>query len=151
MDFCPPPFNFTILIRNSVKYNLLTLKLELRDEIGVSSNCVELTLSSQVPHIHRVIITSRSHMVTAEGAREGGRERERERVKTEFITQHTHVKHQGSTKQQEKNVLMPHPYPLGEKSMARTFFRCPSNSRRHFPDLRSHTRPHASMPLEMRV
>lgn len=38
--------------------------------------------------------------------------------------------------------------PLGEKSMASTFFRWPSSMRMHFPDRRSHTLPLASKPLQ---
>ena len=65
----------------------------------MSSNRVELALSPQVPHIHRVIITSSGHMVAV-------RERERESVS---LT----INMRGDST----------PHPLGEKSMASTFLR----------------------------
>ena len=38
------------------------------------------------------------------------------------------------------------PYPLGEKSIANTFFKWPCNAIKHLPDLRSHILAQESMP-----
>ena len=58
--------------------------------------------------------------------------------------------HEGTLHAQDPSPEGNVTHPLGEKSMARAFLRWPSSSIRHFPERRSHTRPHASRPLRGR-
>ena len=43
----------------------LTLKLEVRDEIGVGGDSINALPLAQVPHFHTVIITTRSQVIAA--------------------------------------------------------------------------------------